>query len=71
LLIIEYSCKTPNHLLSFKGKNLCLFAYRISVYTGYEIKYFLNLNEYYLPIFILSIHLKTNSIFLNHQRHSE
>ena len=36
--IIGYSCKTPNHFLSFKGFFpffLCLFAYRISEYTGY------------------------------------
>jgi hypothetical protein len=36
-----------------------------------EIKYFLNLNEYDFPIFILSIHFKQISFFLNHQRHSE
>ena len=36
-----------------------------------EIKYFLNLNEQYLPIFILSIHFRQISFFLNHQRHSE
>jgi hypothetical protein len=29
-----------------------------------EIKYFLNLNEYYLPIFILSIHFRQISFFL-------
>jgi hypothetical protein len=28
-----------------------------------EIKYFLNLNEYYLPIFILSIHFRQISFF--------
>jgi hypothetical protein len=28
-----------------------------------EIKYFLNLNEYYLPIFILSIHYRQISFF--------
>ena len=28
-----------------------------------EIKYFLNLNEYYLPIFILSIHFKQIILF--------
>ena len=28
-----------------------------------EIKYFLNLNEYYLPIFILSIHFRQISCF--------
>jgi hypothetical protein len=37
-----------------------------------EIKYFFNLNEYYLPIFILSIHFRQISFFfLNYQRHSE
>ena len=29
-----------------------------------EIKYFLNLNEYYLPIFILSIHFRQIFVFL-------
>jgi hypothetical protein len=33
--VIRHSCKTPNHFLSFKGKYLWLFAYRIGKYTVY------------------------------------
>jgi hypothetical protein len=42
---------------------LMLSSVKTMASSGLGIKYFLNLNEYYLPIFILSIHFRQISFF--------
>jgi hypothetical protein len=57
----ERSLSVTGYLIKSSEKTEELISQLIIVIV--EIKYFLNLNEYYLPIFILSIHFRQISLF--------